>query len=71
MKHCICHKRLDPARTDRAILAICGVFIGSRAMVFENRSVFQSWCNFVNEYQLEKWAYIEDLLPRGKKQERS
>ena len=66
MKPEIWHKRLDPARHDRAILAICGVFLGSRAMVFENRPVFQSWYDFVDEYKLEKWAYIEDLLPKAK-----
>ena len=62
MKTSIWHKRLDPATANRAILAICGVFIGSRAMVFENRPVFRSWYDFVDEYKLEKWAYIEDLL---------
>lgn len=60
----IWHKRLDPARADRAILAICGVFIGSKAMVFENRAVFRPWYDFVDEYKVEKWAYIDDLLQK-------
>ena len=64
MKPDIWHKRLDPARADRAILAICGVFIGSQAMVFENRPASQSWYDFVDEYKVEQWAYIDDLLQK-------
>lgn len=66
MGKAIWHKRLDPARIDRAILAICGVFIGSQAMVFENRSKAHSWYDFVDEYKIKTWAYIDDLLQKNK-----